>query len=66
MDPIGTATAIISAINYLRDAVDKVKENREQCRKFYAYAKDLRDVVQNEYKNGVPKTLCPKLRRLTR
>lgn len=67
MDPLGTTLVAISAINYLKGVVDKVGENREECRRFYDYASTLRDLIESEYsESGVPPSLCLRLSKLTR
>ena len=66
MDPLGTAQAVLKAIEYLRSIVDKVKQNKEECKRLCDHASSIMALVQAECTDGVPAKLAARLGKLER
>ena len=46
MDPVGTTQAVLSAINYLWTAAERVKENREECKRLCTHARSTVALIE--------------------
>ena len=66
MDPVGTLVSLVSAVNYLYEASEKVQQNKEECRRFAAHANDVFMMIQGEIDDGISPRLLEKLQRLKR
>lgn len=67
MDPLGTVQALISVISYLYEAVEKVKENKEECARLCSHVESLAKSIESEYADEtIPPKLDARLEGLTR
>ncbi|KAJ3527660.1 hypothetical protein NM688_g8100 [Phlebia brevispora] len=64
MDPLGATQFVLSAINYLKTAADKVKENKNECQRLCRHAGSLLDLIDRECKDGIPTSLKYRLSKL--
>jgi hypothetical protein len=54
MDPLHTITALYSAVQYLRAASEKIKQNREECNRLADHIETILTLIEAEVKNGLP------------
>lgn len=66
MDPLSTLQTLAGVIKYLWDASQKMKENKEECRRLCEHTKYIMDIIRDETKGELPPKLDVRLRQLTR
>ena len=64
MDPLSILSSLITAVNYLYTACEKVKENREECRRLCKDVNTIVELVQQECKDDIPPALKTRLVKL--
>ena len=66
MDTLSILSSLVSAANYLYTASEKMKENREECRRLCKDVNTIVDLITQECKNGMPSILKTRLTKLER
>ncbi|KAF7797649.1 hypothetical protein EIP86_008849 [Pleurotus ostreatoroseus] len=64
MDPLGTVQFVLGTINYLKTEVDKVRENKHECKRLCSHAGALSRLIKTEFKGGVPSNVQRRLSKL--
>jgi hypothetical protein len=63
-DPVGIITAIFSIIGYIRNAADKVQQNREECRRLATHTEDVLTLIKEEIEKGISSEALKRLNQL--
>ena len=66
MDPLGTVQFVLGTINYLKTEVDKVRENKHECKRLCSHAGALSRLIKTEFKGGVPSNVQRRLSKLAK
>lgn len=57
MDAIAVVTTLVGVTRYLIEVVDKVQQNREECKRLAEHADEVVQFIHKNYKAGLPKDL---------
>ena len=61
MDPLRTIAAVYNAVQYLRAASEKIKQNREECNKLADHTEAILMLIEAEVKKGAPGDVVQRL-----
>ena len=57
MDALAVVTTLVGVTRYLIEVVDKVQQNREECKRLAEHADEVVRFIHKNYKTGLPKDL---------
>lgn len=66
MDPLGTLTSIFGLASALIAVVDKVQQNREECRRLATHVCKVALLIQGKCVHGLPQDVKMRLVNLSR